>query len=195
MVSLRRPSSEMIRAFLASQSKLGLHLRGGRCDGERAPDGYAVDHTRIKLGEGEEVFTRAKAALGRWEQFRLGWVEAWPPEAPIRGRRGRGGRCPRAWTLVAECLPDRLRRGRSRVRSAGIGFAYGTLPDHAGTGEERFLVEWDRANGEVWYDILAFSRPHQFLTRLGYPYMRRVQKRFGKESAAAMLKAVKDDAG
>ena len=39
------------------------------------------------------------------------------------------------------------------------GFAYGTLPDHAGSGEERFLVEWDRASGEVWYDILAFSRP------------------------------------
>ena len=28
------------------------------------------------------------------------------------------------------------------------------------------------------------------LTRLGYPYMRRVQKRFGKESAAAMVRAV-----
>ena len=74
------------------------------------------------------------------------------------------------------------------------GFAYGTLPDHAGTGEERFLVEWDRASGEVWYDILAFSRPHQLLTRLGYPYMRRVQKRFGRESAAAMLRAVGDGA-
>ena len=74
------------------------------------------------------------------------------------------------------------------------GFAYGTLPDHAGTGEERFLVEWDRASGEVWYDILAFSRPHWLLTRLGYPYVRRVQKRFGRESAAAMLKAVGDGA-
>ena len=38
------------------------------------PTGSAVDHTRIKLGEGEEVFTKVKAALGRWEQFRLGWV-------------------------------------------------------------------------------------------------------------------------
>ncbi len=74
------------------------------------------------------------------------------------------------------------------------GFAYGTLPDHAETGEERFLVEWDRASGEVWYDILAFSRPHLLLTRLGYPYVRRVQKRFGRESAAAMLKAVGDGA-
>jgi uncharacterized protein (UPF0548 family) len=70
------------------------------------------------------------------------------------------------------------------------GYACGTLPAHAGEGEERFLVEWDRASGEVWYDILAFSRPHGLLARLGHPYMRRVQKRFGRESAAAMLRAV-----
>jgi uncharacterized protein (UPF0548 family) len=73
------------------------------------------------------------------------------------------------------------------------GFAYGTLPDHAESGEERFLVEWDRAAGEVWYDILAFSRPRWLLTRLGYPYMRRVRRRFGRESAA-MVRALKDDA-
>ena len=50
-----------------------------------------------------------------------------------------------------------------------FGFAYGTLPGHAGAGEERFLVEWDRASGEVWYDILAFSRPHVFLSPAGLP--------------------------
>ncbi len=83
----------------------------------------------------------------------------------------------------------------SLVRSARYGFAYGTLPDHAETGEERFLVEWDRMSGEVWYDILAFSRPHVVLTRLGYPYMRRIQRRFGRESAAAMLRAVANEAG
>jgi hypothetical protein len=70
-----------------------------------------------------------------------------------------------------------------------FGFVYGTLPDHAGTGEERFLIEWDRDDDSVWYDILAFSRPNQFLTRLGYPLVRRTQKRFGRESAAVMLRA------
>ena len=70
-----------------------------------------------------------------------------------------------------------------------FGFAYGTLPDHAESGEERFLVEWDRKSGEVYYDILAFSRPHHILARLGYPWVRRVQKRFRRDSAAAMLKA------
>jgi hypothetical protein len=40
----------------------------------------------------------------------------------------------------------------------------------------------------VWYDILAFSRPNQLLTRLGYPWVRRTQKRFGRESAAVMFR-------
>ena len=42
----------------------------------------------------------------------------------------------------------------------------------------------------MWYDILAFSRPRQALARLGYPLMRKRQRRFGRESAAAMRRAV-----
>ena len=71
-----------------------------------------------------------------------------------------------------------------------FGFAYGTLPGHVGSGEERFLIEWDSAENSVWYDILAFSRPNHFLTRLGYPFFRGKQKRFGRDSVASMLKAV-----
>jgi len=71
-----------------------------------------------------------------------------------------------------------------------FGFAYGTLPEHAESGEERFLIEWDRAGGGVWYDILAFSRPRQLLARLGQPWVRRLQKRFGRESAKVMASAV-----
>src|SRR4029079_18649839 len=72
-----------------------------------------------------------------------------------------------------------------------FGLAYGTLPDHAGRGEERFLIEWDQADNNVWYDILAFSRPNHFLTRLGYPIVRRTQKRFGQDSATSMLPGVR----
>lgn len=75
-----------------------------------------------------------------------------------------------------------------------FGFAYGTLPAHAGTGEERFLIEWNHSDGSVCYDILAFSRPNHFLTRLGYPMVRLTQKRFGRESSAAMRRAVSNEA-
>ena len=71
-----------------------------------------------------------------------------------------------------------------------FGFAYGTLPEHAESGEERFTVEWHEADDAVWYDILAFSRPHQLLARLGKPVARRLQKRFARGSAEAMRRAV-----
>jgi uncharacterized protein (UPF0548 family) len=74
------------------------------------------------------------------------------------------------------------------------GFAYGTLSDHVETGEERFMVEWDQATGEVWYDILAFSRPRHPLIRAGNFYIRRMQKRFGRESAATMKGVIEEQA-
>ena len=194
MVSLRRPSTETMRDFLASQSKLGFTYTAVGATATLPPAGYTVDHTRIKLGQGEEVFTKARAALGRWEQFRLGWMEAWSPKTTIETGDVVAvvARQVGVWWLNACRIIYVVDEKEPNER---YGFAYGTLPDHAGTGEERFLVEWDRATGEVWYDILAFSRPHLLLTWLGYPYMRRVQKRFGRESAAAMLKAVGTEAG
>ena len=71
-----------------------------------------------------------------------------------------------------------------------FGFAYGTLPGHIEAGEERFLLEWSAADDIVWYDILAFSRPRHMLARLGYPLVRRMQKQFGRDSAAAMRRSV-----
>ena len=189
MVSLRRPSTETIREFLASQSKLGFTYTAVGATASLPPADYVVDHTRIKLGQGEEVFMKAKAALGRWQQFRLGWVEVWSPETPIQTGEVVAviARNVGLWWLNA-CRIVYVVDEEEPIQR--YGFAYGTLPDHAGTGEERFLVEWDRASGEVWYDILAFSRPHLLLTRLGYPFVRRVQKRFAKASAAAMLRVV-----
>lgn len=187
MVSLRRPSSGRIRAFLASQAELGFSYTAiGATSGE-PPAGYVVDHTRVVLGRGEEVFARAKEALKRWGQFDLGWVEAWPPDTPIREGEVVAvmSRQFGLWWLSACRIVHVVSETGPVTR---FGFAYGTLPDHAGTGEERFLIEWDRASGEVWYDILAFSQPRWRVARLGYPHMRRLQMRFGRESAAAMVR-------
>ena len=70
-----------------------------------------------------------------------------------------------------------------------FGFAYGTLRDHAERGEERFMIEWQGSDDSVWYDILAFSQPN-LLAKLGYPLTRRLQKRFARDSLAAMVKAL-----
>src|SRR3954451_2874018 len=147
MKSRRRPTAAMVREFLAAQAKLGFTYKAVGATASLPPTGYVVDHTRIKLGEGEEVFTKARAALGRWEQFRLGWVEAWPPETPIQVGEvvavvaRRGG----LWWLTACRIVSVVDQEGPISR---YGFAYGTLPGHVESGEERFLVEWERASGE-----------------------------------------------
>ena len=69
------------------------------------------------------------------------------------------------------------------------GFAYGTLAEHGEIGEERFTVEMNPDNQSVWYDLYSFSWPTP-LARLAYPFTRALQKRFARDSKAAMQKAV-----
>jgi uncharacterized protein (UPF0548 family) len=189
MLFLRRPKEKTIQAFLAAQAKLDLTYAAVGATMTTPPAGYVVDHTRIKLGVGEKVFVAAKVALERWRQLRLGWLEALPADTPIKEGQVVAvlARSIGLWWLNA-CRIVAVVEEEGPVQR--FGFAYGTLPDHAGSGEERFLVEWDREAGDVWYDIRAFSRPRHLLARLGYPWVRRVQKRFGRESAAAVRRAV-----
>jgi uncharacterized protein (UPF0548 family) len=188
MPLLRRPSAEKIRAFLAAQAGLELTYAAVGATAATPPASYAVDHARTRLGEGQRTFAAARAALERWEQFRLGWVEAWPPDTPLQVGAVVAvlARLAGLWWLNASRVVYTVAEDGPVQR---FGFAYGTLPGHTESGEERFLVEWNRADDGVWYDILAFSRPRQLLARLGYPFARRTQSRFRRDSAAAMVKA------
>ena len=190
MLSFQKPSAESIHRFLAEQARLDFTYTSIGATATQPPAGYVVDHTRIKLGEGEPVFAAAVAALRRWEQFHLGWLEASSVDAPIKEGQVVAilARSIGLWWLNACRIVYVVDETGPLTK---FGFAYGTLPAHAGSGEERFLIEWDHADDSVWYDILAFSRPRHLLTKIGYPMVRRTQKRFGRESAAAMQRAVR----
>jgi uncharacterized protein (UPF0548 family) len=56
------------------------------------------------------------------------------------------------------------------------GFAYGTLPGHAESGEERFVVRCDPATDEVHAEVVAFSRHATWWSRLGSPVTSVVQR-------------------
>jgi uncharacterized protein (UPF0548 family) len=189
MLCLRRPTAETRRAFLTRQAQLGFTYSAVGATAAVPPDGYVVDRTRIQLGEGARTFAAAKAALERWEHFRLGWVESWPPEAPIQTDQVVAviARLCGVWWLNA-CRIIYVVNEEGPVQR--FGFAYGSLPEHAESGEERFTVEWQEADDAVWYNILAFSRPRHLLARLGYPLARRLQKRFARDSTAAMRRAL-----
>jgi uncharacterized protein (UPF0548 family) len=191
-LSLQKPAAASIRHFLLEQAELPFSYAAVGATAGEPPTGFDVDHTRIKLGEGERVFQAARAALQRWEQFRLGWVEAWPSDTSIKPGEVVAvmGRAIGLWWLNS-CRIAYVVDESGQISK--FGFAYGTLPGHVESGEERFLVEWDRGDNSVFYDILAFSKPNNILTRLGYPLVRRLQKRFGRDSAASMLRAVSGD--
>ena len=137
------------------------------------------------IGHGLDQFEAAKAAIDDWKMFDLDWIELYPKRPSVE-----------IGTAVAVVVRH---LGFWSVNIARIvyvvneqsryGFAYGTLQCHSEQGEERFLVEHDRATGEVWYDLYAFSKPKHPLAWLGYPISRYLQKRFARESLAAMKRA------
>jgi uncharacterized protein (UPF0548 family) len=190
MISFRRPSPTILSTFLQTQSRLDFTYGAIGATASVPPVRAVVDHTRVWLGKGEAVFRAARDALRRWAQFQLDWLQTWPPDVPIRQGEGVAivARTLGLWWLNACRIVYVVEEDEPIAK---FGYGCGTLPAHVGTGEERFLVEWDYEDGDVWYDLLAFSRPYHFLARLGYPYMRRMQKRFGRESAAAMRRAVR----
>ncbi len=189
MLSLQKPPVEALRRYLAEQQAHDFSYSAVGATATTPPAGFDVDRTQIELGAGEPVFSRAKAALRRWEQFRLGWVEAWSPETPLEPGQVVAviGWAVGFWWLNSCRIIYTVDEPGPITK---FGFAYGTLPGHVESGEERFLIEWNRDTDKVSYNILAFSRPNHFLTRLGYPLVRRSQKRFGRDSAASMLSAV-----
>lgn len=191
MFRLTRPSPAAIAAVLAAQRDAPFTYPevGATRDGF-PPPGYTVDRTRVLLGTGADTFARAVAALRAWRMTTLGWAAIHPPAAPIAPGsvvamvvRHHGVSSLHACRVVyvEDGEADGVRR---------VAFAYGTLPAHAATGEERFAVEWHRADDRVWYEVAAFSRPAHPLMRLGRPLARRLQRRFGRDSTRAMRDAV-----
>jgi uncharacterized protein (UPF0548 family) len=72
---------------------------------------------------------------------------------------------------------------------ARFGFAYGTLQEHVESGEEQFLIE-QLADGSVWYVLSSFSRPRLWCVRMAYPWVRRLQRQFVRDSLRGMHDAV-----
>ena len=81
---------------------------------------------------------------------------------------------------VAGCETDGVR----------FGFVYGTLTNHAESGEELFEVFIDPDTKNVTYRIRATSRPQTPLAWIGRPVVRVLQARFRTDSAAAIRRAI-----
>lgn len=186
MFFLSRPSDADIRKFLLDCEHDSLSYDEVGASRGTPPDGYDIDHNRIKLGTGEADFEVAKQAIRDWKMFEVPGMELCFSDTPIEVGRSVA---PLARHLGFYSL-NSCRIVYVIDEPGRFGFAYGTLKQHAEIGEERFTVEYHPDSGEVWYDVFAFSRPGNVLVRLGYPYARYRQKQFSSGSKEAMRRAV-----
>jgi uncharacterized protein (UPF0548 family) len=214
MWSLTAPSGDEIRAFLARQAERPFSYPGvgltRALPGAEPPAGFDLDHNRIRLGEGEADFAAARQAIDRWTMFPRGWTRivghgepdpetGAPPirEGTVVAMIARAlGLSWRSSCRIVYVLDGR-ELNQDGDQDGGVrryGFAYGTLPGHVEYGEERFSVE-RLPDGSVWYDLLAFSRPHYWAARLAKPLARRLQRRFVRDSQAQMRRAVAEARG
>jgi uncharacterized protein (UPF0548 family) len=185
---LSKPDRKKIRQFLSAEGTKQFSYPHVGASREQAPAGYTVDHNRIQLGEGADVFERAAHAIRQWKMFDMPWIDLCWPDTPIKVGAAVAVLISHFgfWSLNACRIVYEIEEHGPCEK---YGFAYGTLPEHGERGEERFSVEYHAGDQSVWYDLYAFSRPGP-MARLAYPLARALQKRFARDSKAAMRRAI-----
>ena len=178
MFIFRRPDARRAGDILAAQGGLPFSYPHVGTTGGRPPTSYDV-------GRGREVYRLARAALAGWKMFPEPLGKLYWPSVPIK-----------AGTVVAVAIKAGCVWSLNACRIVYVidrsgdaeqyGFAYGTLGDHLLSGEERLTVRWYPAAETVWYELCCYSRPRRLPAWLGYPIVRRQQRRFRR----AMLRAV-----
>jgi uncharacterized protein (UPF0548 family) len=184
---MRRPATPDIDRFVERSRDLPLSY-GPIGIVRDSFDAIRFDEHAVTIGHGTADFERARLALQTWKHFDIGWVEAFPSQPSLEPGtvvavliRHFG-----FWSLNGARVLYHVDEGDSQ---AAFGFAYGTLPNHAESGEELFEVFIDPQSGDVVYRIRAVSRPQAVLTWIGQPIVRLLQARFRRDSAAAMQRA------
>jgi uncharacterized protein (UPF0548 family) len=135
---------------------------------DEMPAGYHHIRKSSVIGRGRERFDQAAGEGMRWGMLRGAGlrVEAAAPTAAVGAdvlvHLGPVAAPCRVVYVVDE--PDRR------------GFAYGTLPGHAESGEELFLVRFDPSTENVYAEVAAFSKHATWWSRLASPVTSAVQR-------------------
>jgi uncharacterized protein (UPF0548 family) len=186
MFLMHRPSAATIDRFLDQSRESPLSYAPIGIVKE-PPIGRRLDEQVIPIGHGAADLARARNALMAWKQFKIGWVEVFPEQPSIE-----------IGTVVAVLIRHlgfwslngaRVLYHVGDAHGGGFGFGYGTLTNHAESGEEIFEVFLDARSGDVMYRIRAVSWPQSVLALVGQPMVRILQERFRRDSAAAMKRA------
>jgi uncharacterized protein (UPF0548 family) len=183
---VRRPSRPAIAALVdRSVDEPFSYAEVGATSDAVLPAGYDHAEWSRVLGQGDDVFASARAAVAAWCMFDIPWVELHGADRPPTV-----GMCVAPVAHVLGLWSVNIARVIAVIDDGDrFGFAYGTLHEHAEQGEERFLVT--RApDGTVAYELRVFFRPQLWWARVGKPVVARQQRRFREASGDAMQRAV-----
>jgi uncharacterized protein (UPF0548 family) len=175
----------MLELLAAARGAAVTYQEKGATASEPFPAGYHHVRYERRLGAGEDTWSRAVAGLKDWAPQRGSGliVEADGPVAPGTNV-AMAAPLPPIGFAIAMCRVVYVDEADDR-----FSFAYGTLPLHPATGEERF--ELRRADGVVTFVVSAFSRPHHPLIRVVSPVARLLQARATKQYLDAMEHAAR----
>ncbi|OBI72819.1 DUF1990 family protein [Mycobacterium sp. E740] len=132
------------------------------------PDGYRHVHKSAAIGRGRRRFEEAAESGMRWGMLRGAGVRV---EATTETAQVGSEVLVHLGPIAAPCRVVYVVDEADRR-----GFAYGTLPGHAESGEELFLVTFDAASEQVSAVVTAFSRHATWWSRLGSPVTSLVQR-------------------
>jgi uncharacterized protein (UPF0548 family) len=132
------------------------------------PAGYHHVIESAVIGRGRQRFDEAGAAVMRWGMLRGAGVrvDASSEVAAVGSEVVVGVGPVRAPCRVVYVIDEPHRRG----------FAYGTLPGHAESGEELFSVRFDPVTEQVYAEVRAFSRHGTWWSRLAAPVTSLMQR-------------------
>jgi uncharacterized protein (UPF0548 family) len=142
------------------------------------PAGYRHLSASAVIGHGRTRFEEAAAEVMRWGMLRGAGlrVDATTEVAAVGSEVVVGIGPVRAPCRVVYVVDEPDRRG----------FAYGTLPGHAETGEELFAVRYDPVDQTVHAEISAFSRHGTWWSRLAGPFTTLLQRVVSKRYLRAL---------
>lgn len=173
MIRLGRPSTSRVDSIERSCRELVVTYREiGATANDRLPPGYRHDRASVPIGQGAEVFERGRDALRAWAAHAGIGATVTPRHAPVE---------PGVTVVVTVPLGPVTVVAPCRIVAVidtddAFGFAYGTLPGHPEQGEESFTVR-KGTEGNVNFEIVAFSRPSDPLVRIAGPLSRLIQRR------------------
>ena len=125
------------------------------------PAGYHHVRLSSRIGTGRDRFEQAGAAVMRYGMLRgAGLRVAATTEVAEVGTEVLGKLGPFAAPCRVVYVVDEPNRR---------GFAYGSLPGHAVCGEEMFGVRYEPVDDSVHAEVVAFSRPATWWSRVGAP--------------------------